>query len=80
MPFGILSAPTIFHRTMGNLLKGLTHVTAYLDDIVITGTTEEEHLCNLKEVLRRLLKASVHLKKEKCVFLCPSSRIPGTSD
>ena len=46
MPFGILSAPEVFH-----LLKRLAHVTAYLDDTVITGTAEEEHLHNLKEML-----------------------------
>ena len=59
MPFGISSAPAVFQRT------------AYLDDIVITGTTEEEHLRNLEEVLRRLLEAGVHFKKEKCVFFTP---------
>ena len=69
MPFGISSAPAIFQRTMDNLLKGLTHVTVYLDDIVVTGSTEEEHLRNLEEVLRRLTEAGVHLKKDKCVFL-----------
>jgi len=29
---------------MDNLLKGLKHVTAYIDDIVVTGADEEEHL------------------------------------
>ena len=46
MSFGISSAPEVFH-----LLKRHTHVTAYLDYIVITGTAEEEHLHNLKEML-----------------------------
>ena len=44
MPFGITSAPAIFQRTMDNLLQGLKHVSVYIDDILITGETEEEHL------------------------------------
>ena len=66
MPFGISSAPAVFQRTMDNLLKGLNHVTAYLDDIVVTGTSEEEHLYNLEELL--LEEAGVRLKRKKCVF------------
>ena len=56
----------MFQRTMDNLLKGLNHTTAYIDDIVVSGVTEEEHLRNLDEVLRRLNDAGVRLKKEKC--------------
>lgn len=69
MAFGISSAPAIFQRTIESLLKGLNHVTAYLDDIIVTGSNETEHLNNLEQVLHRLQEAGVHLKKEKCVFL-----------
>ena len=44
---------------------------AYIDDIVVTGTTEEEHLKNLDEVLGRLGRAGARLKKSKCRFLAP---------
>ena len=69
MPFGITSAPGVFQRTMDNLLQGLQHVTVYIDDILITGTTEEQHLETLNEVLTRLETAGMRLKKEKCVFM-----------
>ena len=68
MPFGISSAPAVFQRTMDNLFKGLPHVTTYIDDIVVTGATDEEHLRNLDNVLDRLREAGVRLKKEKCIF------------
>ena len=71
LPFGLSSAPAVFQRTMDNLLKDLKHVTAYIDDILVTGPSEEEHLKNLEKVLFRLNKAGVRLKKEKCKFLCP---------
>ena len=40
LPFGVASAPSIFQRTMENLLQGIKHVCVYLDDILVTGTTE----------------------------------------
>lgn len=39
-----------------------------IDDILITGTTREEHLKNLAEVLRRLREHGIRLKLEKCRF------------
>ena len=71
MPFGISSAPAVFQKTMDTLLKGMKHVTAYIDDIVVTGATEEEHTANLNEVLSRLEAAGLRLKREKCRFLMP---------
>ena len=69
MPFGITSAPAIFKRTMDNLLQGLDHVTVYIDDILVTGKTEEEHLRTLDEVLTPLENAGMRLKREKCMFM-----------
>ena len=68
MPFGISSAPGIFQRVMESLLQGIPHVVVYLDDILITGKSHEEHLACLKEVLSRLEKSGLHLKKGKCHF------------
>ena len=69
MPFGITSAPAIFQRTMDNLLQGLDHVRVYIDDILVTSKTEEEHLQTLTEVLTRLQSAGMRLKREKCTFM-----------
>ena len=68
LPFGISPSPAIFQRTMDNVLQGLTNVVVYLDDILITGNTEEEHLDNLEKVLQRLKSAGLRLKENKCVF------------
>ena len=69
MPFGITSAPAIFQRTMDNLLQGLKRVVVYIDDILITGESDEEHLATLNEVLSRLETAGVRLKRKKCAFM-----------
>ena len=66
LPFGIASAPDLFQRVMDEILQGMEKVTCYLDDILITGTSNKEHLKNLSEVLQRLQNHGVHLKLEKC--------------
>ena len=72
LPFGIASAPAVFQRTMDTILQGIDGVACYIDDIIITGKTTEEHLEHLEEVLRRLLRHGVHVKKPKCRFFQPS--------
>ena len=68
LPFGIASTPTIFQRTMNTILQGLPHVQCYIDNIIITGSSEEEHLHNLEEVLKRLSHYGIKLKEDKCAF------------
>ena len=72
LPFGVSSAPAIFQRTMDSLLQDLPGVVVYLDDVLVTGDSEENHLENLNRVLERLEAAGVTLKESKCVFLAPS--------
>lgn len=43
----------------------------YLDDVLISGKSPQEHLRNLEEVLSRLEEAELRLQKEKCAFLLP---------
>ena len=68
LPFGISSAPSIFQRIMDNLLSDVPNVSVYLDDILIAGTDERDHLYTLDKVLQRLKNAGLTLKKSKCVF------------
>lgn len=72
LPFGVSSAPGIFQRTMENLLQGIPNVVVYIDDILITGPTEDEHLKTLAEVLDRIEKAGLLLQRSKCLFMAPS--------
>ena len=56
---------------MENLLKDIPGVLVYLDDILISGKSETEHMATL-EVLQRLAAVGLHLKREKCTFLVSS--------
>ena len=71
LPFGVSTAPAIFQRTMENLLQSIDNVCVYLDDILVTGPSQEAHLKNLDLVLTRLETAGVKLKQQKCAFLLP---------
>ena len=77
LPFGVSSAPGIFQRTMETILAGITRVLVYLDDIFITGSSQEEHVSNLKEVLSRLQQAGLCLRKDKCKFMVSSVQYLG---
>ena len=70
MPFGLHSAPATFQRALDRIIgpEMEPYAFAYLDDIVVVGSTFEEHARNLKEVLRRLKEANLKLNVDKCEF------------
>ena len=72
LPFGVASAPAIFQRAMDEILQGIEGTVCYIDDILVTGSTDKEHLQRLEEVLRRLRDNGLRLKPEKCAFFQPS--------
>lgn len=72
LPYGVSSAPGIFQRYMEGVLQGIPNVIVYLDDILVTGKNESEHLSNLSQVLLRLEQAGLRAHKSKCKFLAKS--------
>ena len=44
LPFGVASSPAMFKKLMGTILKGIPGVVCYIDDILVTGTTQSDHL------------------------------------
>ena len=69
LPFGVSSAPGIFQRTMENLLQGIPQVIVRMDDILISGKDDNNHIANLEAVLKKLSEAGLRLRKEKCFFM-----------
>ena len=68
LPFGITNAPELFQKRMKSILDGLLGVVCQMDDILVLGSTEEEHHKHLLAVLNRLQKAHVTLNRDKCEF------------
>ena len=71
LPFGVASAPAMFQRAMDMILQGIDGVICYIDDILVTGSTDDEHLERLEEVLKRAKEYGLRVKKNKCKFLQP---------
>ena len=69
LPFGASTAPAIFQRCMDTLMQGIPNLVCYMDDILVTGPTVEQHLQNVEEAMRRLVEAGLRLNREKCFFL-----------
>ena len=44
-------------------------MVVYIDDVLVTGKSEEEHLAAMEETLQGLKEAGLQLKKSKCVFM-----------
>ena len=70
MPFGLCNAPATFQRLMQNTLGelNLTYCIIYLDDVIVYGCMEEEHLERLRIVLERFREFNLKLKPSKCSF------------
>ncbi|KAM9994402.1 hypothetical protein ACTFIZ_007554 [Dictyostelium cf. discoideum] len=72
MPFGLSTAPRIFTMLLRPVLRMLrdinVSVIAYLDDLLIVGSTKEECLSNLKKTMELLVKLGFKLNLEKSVL------------
>lgn len=68
MPFGICSAPEIFHWTMEHIIEGIEGVRVYVDDIILWGYTLEQHNDRLIKVLQSIQKYGLKLNRVKCQF------------
>ena len=70
MSFGLCNAPATFERLMELVLHGLHWKICliYLDDVIVTGKSFDEHIQNLKEVLSRIEKSGLKVSPNKCCF------------
>ncbi|CAG2250219.1 unnamed protein product [Mytilus edulis] len=70
LPMGLSSSPGSFQLLMDKVLHGLTFNSClcYLDDVLITSETFEQHLSDLHEVFNRLQAAGLKLGPKKCHF------------
>jgi hypothetical protein len=73
MPFGICSAPEVFHRTITEGFADIPGVFTYVDDILISGATKEEHDERLERVLERCRRLNLKLNLSKNAILAKQS-------
>ena len=66
MPFGLVNAPATFSRLMRIVLKDLTCVDNFVDDIIIHSKTWDTHMTDVALVLQRLRQANLTARPTKC--------------
>jgi hypothetical protein len=77
VPFGVKSAPAIFQQLVDNMIAGLKHVVAYLDDIIVAAPTRESHNQAIEALFKRIQLYGLRLKLSKCTFLKPKIKFLG---
>ena len=66
MCFGVASSPAQFQRMMDAMISGLPEVAAYLDDLIITVVTENEHW-DVEKLINKLSEFGFCVKLDKSV-------------
>lgn len=72
MPFGLTNAPATFQNLMNVVLQPVMkkgNVRVYMDDLVVSSNTFEQHLEILNEVFSLLLEAGLTINWKKSHFL-----------
>ncbi|KAK3103001.1 hypothetical protein FSP39_015684 [Pinctada imbricata] len=66
MPFGICSAPEVFQKKMSQIFENIEGCDVIMDDILIWGTTVQEHNERLAKVLEAVRRERIRLNRSKC--------------
>ena len=79
MPFGLVTAPSTFQRTMNYVLTTVLgrHTLAYMDDVVVFSGTFDEHIRHLTETLGLLERAGFRLNRSKCTLAAKEIKFLG---
>ena len=69
LTYGIASAPAKFQKAMEQIFSDMPQVQIFLDDILVTGTSDQIHLETLAKVFQRLREYGLRVKRTKCSFM-----------
>jgi len=68
MPFGMKNSPATFQRLINRITENFEGCEAYIDDIVVFGSTWEQHLQRVRELFHRLRAANLTVNLVKSEF------------
>jgi hypothetical protein len=70
-PMGLLRCPASFQRLMEGVMRNISNVIVYIDDLLVHTKTHEDHLKVLEQVLERLHSHNLKINLDKCFFFVP---------
>ena len=68
MPMGLCNSPATFQRIMDTIFRDVDCVFIYLDDILVSSATQEQHHADLERVFRILHEHNLRISLDKCEF------------
>lgn len=68
MPFGLKNAGQAFQRLMDGVLRDVPCTFVYLDDVLVSSKSPEEHHEHLRQVFQLLSSNGLVINKAKCIF------------
>ena len=68
LPFGISAASEVFQNAIQNALQGLEGTRNIADDIIVWGSTDEEHDDRLNALFARLSSKGLTVNPAKCLY------------
>ena len=72
MPYGLIDSQDAFQAKMDQILEGLEGVVSIADDIVVHGTTEEQHNDNMQKLMERARQNGLIFNPDKCLLKADS--------
>ena len=70
--FGVTDAPAKWQRAVDSILEGIPFTKCILDDILVGGTDDNDHIKNLDTVMARLKEYGLKVNQGKCTFMVPA--------
>ena len=67
-PMGLLGCPASFQRLMEGVLRDISNVIVYIDDLLVHTKNHDDHLKVLEQVLQRLHSHNLKINLDKCYF------------
>jgi transposase InsO family protein len=77
LPMGMKDSAAVFQKLVSKALSGCNNTAAYMDDILIYGTTKGEHDEALEKTLTALKQYRLKLNEKKCIYGVPKIEFLG---
>ena len=68
LPYGVKSAPEVYHKHVASIFQGIDGVHTEMDDVIIAAKSHSQHDQALIQVLKRARENNLKLNSDKCQF------------